>query len=375
MKNIIKKLKNKNIESAFSLLENALRSEQSPAMLTQSQVCSSHTLLRKSAFSLAEVMVLLTIVAIMLALSAPLISKPSNTDPQHLLKKGIDNEVIIANGNYQVLNVGMNNSKKLKLKVNGPFNTFKSDKTLKDRAESGLFPGILRILGDDNSRIIINENGFAMIRGDAETAQNTLFRVKPDGDINITVAQIDKTKTYRVGGDQVGSYTTAIEAFLPADGYLYGAPTGASAALNNELYQIGFGSSVSDLTNVFSIEYNSTYKYSGAENPYELDPSSKIKYTETIYRPTVLPNMVYKNKDDKYRVIPIRSYPMQIPVQKDMKAHCYGWSNGDQWKCGFWPMKENIKVNDQKSGSQVVFANDSPSCYLNCIGTECNCSK
>ena len=51
---------------AFSLLENASRSDRSQALLSQSPAPSSHTLLRKSAFSLAEVLtvlIMMTLVA------------------------------------------------------------------------------------------------------------------------------------------------------------------------------------------------------------------------------------------------------------------------------------------------------------------------
>ena len=74
----------------------------------------------KSAFSLAETMVVMVIVAILMAVAAPLVAKKMSNDSKRLISTDVNGQqVYVAAGSEQVLSVGSNNKKDLKLKVNG----------------------------------------------------------------------------------------------------------------------------------------------------------------------------------------------------------------------------------------------------------------
>lgn len=125
MKKIIIKLKNKIID-----------------MLKQNQY-DSVSYGKEPAFALANVIIILTFIAVVIALAAPILSRPSNIDEKNLIKKLDEKEFYVANGDAQVFNVGTesNNMNRNKMFVRGR----------------------MRVIGD-NSRIRIDENGFNIIQ-------------------------------------------------------------------------------------------------------------------------------------------------------------------------------------------------------------------
>ena len=99
---------------AFSLLEKALRSNPLTAILRSRLSRFSHTKFRNcvahlSAFSLAEAMVMLVVISILLAVSAPLIAKKSNADQRRLVVQGQNASVATAMGNNQNFGIGTSN--------------------------------------------------------------------------------------------------------------------------------------------------------------------------------------------------------------------------------------------------------------------------
>ena len=71
-----------------------------------------------SGFSLAEALIMLVVVSVIMALSAPLIAKKSSADQKRLITSN-GSEVLVAQGSSQTLKVGNNGHSSEKLKVFG----------------------------------------------------------------------------------------------------------------------------------------------------------------------------------------------------------------------------------------------------------------
>ena len=207
MKNIIEKLKNKNIKSGFSLLENAFCSHLLPALHRSRMARCSHTdyrncVAQSSAFSLAETMVVLVIVAILMAAAAPLIAKKMSNDSKRLISVSNDGTtVFVAAGDNQVLNVGSKSKKDLKLKVNG--NTeMNGDLKIVNKPESG-----------DAVNMILTADGIKTKSTSGD--EKYLFKIDPASrETNIEIAIPDYSKIHTECSDVSGCNA-------PENGFIY----------------------------------------------------------------------------------------------------------------------------------------------------------
>lgn len=156
-------LKNNNISatlSAFSRLENALRSNPLTALLRSRMSRLSHTEFRyahSSAFSLAEAMVMLVVVSIIMAVSAPLIAHKATVDNNRLVIKDNAN-IRTALGNNQQFIVGAGNPEaNNRLVVHG-------NATVRANANNGNTAFQIITQDNDNPNFVINHDGTTNIR-------------------------------------------------------------------------------------------------------------------------------------------------------------------------------------------------------------------
>ena len=160
--------KSKNIIKGFSLLEKALRSGLNSPLnrwfnKARNPRIPSLAFAHSSAFSLAEAMVVLVIIAIVMAMAAPLIAHKANTDQKRLIFNGVSPHIATAMGNSQNFGIGDNNPNDAKLTVKATNNSqnliakFISNYTPSDdtKAKKPIFQ-VKPASGDK----LINENGF-----------------------------------------------------------------------------------------------------------------------------------------------------------------------------------------------------------------------
>ena len=156
----------KNTVNAFSLLEKALRSGLNSPLnrwfnKARNPRIPSFAFAHSSAFSLAEAMVVLVIIAIVMAMAAPLIAHKANTDQKRLIFNGVSPHIATAMGNSQNFGIGTNNPSDAKLTVNAKTQNlvanFISNYTPSDdtKAKKPIFQ-VKPASGDK----LINENGF-----------------------------------------------------------------------------------------------------------------------------------------------------------------------------------------------------------------------
>ena len=127
---------------------------------------------KKSGFSLAETMIMLVIVAIIMAVSAPLITKKAAADAKRLILQGQDGgaDVVVATGSNQSFGVGLTNPQNYnndndfnaKLHVNGGSILNGSvrigEQSKNDLVISNTGTGVLRISGNDGASTPVTSN-------------------------------------------------------------------------------------------------------------------------------------------------------------------------------------------------------------------------
>lgn len=164
----------------------------------------------KSAFSLAETMIMLMIVAIIMAVSAPLITRKAAADARRLILTGQDGgaDVVVAPANLQTFGIGTTNpinsenGTQIKLHVNG----------------GSILNGSVRI-GDNNNLILNNDgNGIFQINGTdgTDTSKTNTFKFNTkDGTTNIvTMPRYDDITNSKI-------LTQAKMFVASTDGYIY----------------------------------------------------------------------------------------------------------------------------------------------------------
>ena len=145
-----------NSLSAFSLLEKALRKKQSSAMHSQSPSRFLLTGLRPSAFSLAEAMVMLVVISIIMAVSAPLIAHKATADQNRLIIPD-GQKILTAQGGSQILELGRTGVNNDKLVVHGN-ETINGNSTINAKANGTTFS--VKPLSSLSGSSTYNLNGF-----------------------------------------------------------------------------------------------------------------------------------------------------------------------------------------------------------------------
>lgn len=313
MKKIIKKFKNKII-----------------IMLKQDQhgdVPSSSVPLQgkgsKPAFALANVLIILTFIAVIIALAAPILSRPSNIDEKNLVKKLDENTFYVANGNAQTFNVGTTITDIDKLFVNKRL-TNKVGTTMKVN-------GNLRVIGDD-IRTRIDKNGLSIIKIPRAENDSAITVASPsDGDnklllnlstenvvtgLNIIPSYTPETVTGRF---QSGAY------FPPRDGYLLIE----NAIYNNDDINFYINNADSPRNKDFTRMPDSTE----GGRPFNTDTAFNI--------------VLDANKQ-------LTTYPILIPIQKGQMHICA--RTGGTSACRFISLSETFDIDNQTQiyGTTVV---------------------
>ena len=123
---------------------------------------------KKEAFSLAEAMVVLVIIAIVMAMAAPLIAHKANTDQKRLIFNGVGAHIATAMGNAQNFGIGDNNptgeENNAKLLVRAK----NSDQNLVAKFISNYTPSddtkakkpIFQVMPKNSGDKLVNANGF-----------------------------------------------------------------------------------------------------------------------------------------------------------------------------------------------------------------------
>ena len=120
---------------------------------------------KKEGFSLAEAMVVLVIIAVVMAMAAPLIAHKANSDQKRLIYLGANSNIATAMGNAQNFGIGDRNPSDAKL-------TVKATKTTGTAQ-----PLIAKFI----SNFVISTSGLSDEQR-AERAKNVIFEVKPNTD-------------------------------------------------------------------------------------------------------------------------------------------------------------------------------------------------
>ena len=147
---------------AFSLSWKSFRSNPLTAMLRSCLSRFSQTKFRSIAahsygFSLAEAMVMLVIVSILMAVSAPLITKKANSDARRLVVQGRDASVVTAMGAAQNFGIGTV-APNAKLHVNGQ-TQLDGDLTIDNNTHNtSIFFNDRRLTTDGNGNLVSHKN-------------------------------------------------------------------------------------------------------------------------------------------------------------------------------------------------------------------------
>ena len=179
----------------------------------------------KSAFSLAEAMVMLVVISILLAVSAPLIAKKANADQRRLVVQGQNASVVTAMGGNQNFGIGLNQpTAKLHVTANRLLALFQSTRAGND--ETAHTTPIFEIMPNSNTpnpeaanNFVPNPNGFKVYADGTTNIQACV----PDYDNAVPIS------THDASCDLYDNGATIIQCYrmdaTPDNGYIMASRT------------------------------------------------------------------------------------------------------------------------------------------------------
>ena len=148
----------------------------------------------KNGFSLAEAMVMLVVIAILLAVSAPLIAKKSNADQRRIAVIGNNSSIFVAQGRDQIFNIGASgNPEQEKFRINGKS---KIEGTLGFVNNMTNKEGFFFKEGSFTNHNHENKEGATIYYKANDSTDNILISVDKEGVTNIEVPIPDYSKIY-----------------------------------------------------------------------------------------------------------------------------------------------------------------------------------
>ena len=301
---------------------------------------------KKEAFSLAEAMVVLVIIAIVMAMAAPLIAHKANTDQKRLIFNGVGAHIATAMGNSQNFGIGDNNPNDAKLTV----------KATNNSSQSLIAKFISNITPDNDTN-----------------AAKPIFQVMPKN----SGAKLVNAKGFQVFAD--GTTNAACVPDYTNIQQIYKRPNGAGMNdydLTNPNIDDSYGKTITCTPNNYDTILNVTNKntrgigYKPKQNGYLL--SSR---TLTIARATKYTNddAIEKLFSDRGRYIPhnpaiiTQIANLNQTADKTIKADTIEYKylyNGfvmvpvgkDNFGCFFYPMSSNVENKSYYEDTYGYFA-------------------
>ena len=283
---------------------------------------------KKEAFSLAEAMVVLVIIAIVMAMAAPLIAHKANTDQKRLIFNGVGAHIATAMGNAQNFGIGDNNPSGEENNAKLLVRAKKSDQYLVAKFISNYTPSddtkakkpIFQVMPKNSGDKLVNANGFQVFADGTTNAAcvpdySNMVKIYDNNltegnfnDYNLIAltgsdATISKYGTATAGGCKPNDYPGNVNSnyygitFKPnQNGYLISSRALSIANITNYL------TNDSDITKSFKVSEGAG-KYT-MHNPSMITQITKINISATSS--TVVPtSVVYKYIYSGYTMVPV----------------------------------------------------------------------